>query len=296
MGSHFKLRDRACEAAAAAARTVKRGAASSPNVKRMDLTPLLEHIERNLAGDLSLAALAQRGGFSPYHFHRLFHAEVGEPPKQYVRRLRLERAATRLKLSRRSVTDIAFDAGYATHEAFTRAFGDRFGVAPRSFRAALPERQLPPGFAPRIERVAARRVAFLRHVGPYDQTAETFEQLTTWAQRRGLRRETMLALYWDDQDITAAEQTRCEVALVVDASVEGDREVRVRVLCGGDHAVFEQTGEVPERRSFYEAAFRTWLPSIGRRPANAPPFEEYAATAAGADQSSARIHIPLRPR
>lgn len=262
----------------------------------MDLTPLLEHIERNLAGDLSLAALARRGGFSPYHFHRLFHAEVGEPPKQYVRRLRLERAATRLKLSQRSVTDIAFDAGYETHEAFTRAFGARFGVAPQRFRAALRECALPPGFAPRIERLPARRIAFLRHVGPYDQTPATFARLAAWAAAGGLLRETMLALYWDDQDITAAKQTRCEVALVVGAAVEGDREVRIGELRGGDYAVFEQTGEVAERRSLYEAAFRTWLPSIGRRPANAPPFEEYAVGARGVDQATARIHIPLRPR
>src|SRR5262245_22149980 len=180
------------------ARTVKRPSILSPRVTSMNLTAVLEYIERNLAGDLSLQALARRGGVSPYHFHRLFHAAVGEPPKRYVRRLRLESAATRLKLSRRSVTEVAFGVGYDTHEGFTRAFGAHFGVSPRCFRAALPEPELPAGFAPRIEARPRRRIAFLRYVGPYDRTAGAFARLAAWAAARGLLGGSMLAVYRDD--------------------------------------------------------------------------------------------------
>jgi AraC family transcriptional regulator len=61
-----------------------------------DRVRVLEHVEANLAGDRSLKVLARGRGVSPYHFHRVFHAAVGEAPKQYLRRLRLEVAATRL--------------------------------------------------------------------------------------------------------------------------------------------------------------------------------------------------------
>jgi AraC family transcriptional regulator len=262
----------------------------------MNLKAVLEYIEGNLAGDLSLQTLARRGGLSPYHFHRRFHAAVGEPPKRYVRRLRLERAATRLKLSRRSVTDVAFAAGYATHEAFTRAFARQFGVSPQRFRATLPMRNLPAGFAPRLVRLPARRIAYLRYVGPYDRTLEAFERLARWAAARGVLGDSMLGFFWDDQDITAAAQTRCQVALVVDERVEGEGDIAVREQPAREYAVFDHAGEVPERRSYYEAAFRIWLPSIGRVPANAPPFEEYPVTHRGIEQGSTRIYIPLRPR
>jgi len=255
----------------------------------------LEHIERNLAGDLSIEALARRFGLSPYHFHRRFRARVGEPPKRYVRRLRLEGAAARLKLSSCSVTEIAFAAGYATHEAFTRAFHARFGVSPLRFRAALAGRDVPAGFLPRIARLPARRVAWVRHVGPYDRAAESFERLAAWAARRGLRGGAMLGVYWDDQDITAPEQTRCDVGLFVGERVSGEGEVGVREFPGGDHAVFHHAGDVPERRRLYEIAFRSWLPSIGRQPSGAPPFEVYARSARGADQAATHVHIPLRP-
>ncbi len=59
---------------------------------------------------------------------------VGESLKAHVRRLRLERAAHRLKGSDQAVTRIAFDAGYETHESFTRAFRAMFGESPSGFR------------------------------------------------------------------------------------------------------------------------------------------------------------------
>jgi len=56
------------------------------------LLSTLVHIQTNLEDDLSLGMLAERVGFSTYHFHRLFRDALGEPVKEYVRRLRLEKA------------------------------------------------------------------------------------------------------------------------------------------------------------------------------------------------------------
>jgi AraC family transcriptional regulator len=84
----------------------------------------------------SLATLAARAGWSPFHLHRAFRAMVGETPKQYTLRLRLERAAARLASSDASVLDIALDAGFSSHEVFTRAFGRYFGRTPTAYRAS----------------------------------------------------------------------------------------------------------------------------------------------------------------
>ena len=63
-------------------------------------------IERDLDATFSLPELADHACLSPFHFHRLFTAVVGEPPAEYVRRLRLERAAHELSTSHRAVADI----------------------------------------------------------------------------------------------------------------------------------------------------------------------------------------------
>jgi AraC family transcriptional regulator len=84
---------------------------------------VLVFIQRHLDEDVLLEELAEVACFSPYHFHRIFRGMIGESVKGYVRRLRLERAAQRLKNSARSITDIAFEAGYEAHESFTRHSG-----------------------------------------------------------------------------------------------------------------------------------------------------------------------------
>src|SRR5215471_18430069 len=95
---------------------------------------VLVHIQKNLDSQVSLEELAGIASFSPFHFHRIFSGMVGESVKEHVRRLRLERAAHRLRFAGQPVTEIALDAGYETHESFTRAFGVMFGEPPIEFR------------------------------------------------------------------------------------------------------------------------------------------------------------------
>jgi AraC family transcriptional regulator len=86
--------------------------------------------------NVSLEALAAKAGWSPFHFHRAFRKVVGETPKQYMLRCRLERAAARLATGSDSIVGIAADAGFASHEVFTRAFRRQFGVTPSAYRRA----------------------------------------------------------------------------------------------------------------------------------------------------------------
>jgi AraC family transcriptional regulator len=80
----------------------------------------------NLDQALDVHALALGAALSPFHFHRVFRGMVGETPIELHRRLRLERAAWCLRHQETPVTEIAFAAGYETHESFTRAFRLRY--------------------------------------------------------------------------------------------------------------------------------------------------------------------------
>ncbi|MCZ7439113.1 AraC family transcriptional regulator [Micromonospora sp. WMMC241] len=84
------------------------------------------------------AGLAARAHLSRFHFDRLVAAATGEPPGALRRRLLLERAAYRLVTSDRTVLDIAVEAGYGSHEAFTRAFQRSYGFAPTAVRRHRP--------------------------------------------------------------------------------------------------------------------------------------------------------------
>ena len=87
------------------------------------------------ADDASLGALARRAHRSRFALHRTVRAVIGETPQRYVTRVRLDRAATALLLSRRTIAAIASDYGYASHEVFTRAFRRQFGMPPVTMRA-----------------------------------------------------------------------------------------------------------------------------------------------------------------
>jgi AraC family transcriptional regulator len=96
----------------------------------------LRRVADGLDEALDLDALAAPACMAPLHFHRVFRGLVGETPLQLHRRLRLERAAWQLAAQRdATVLRIALEAGYETHESFTRAFAAAFGRTPVEHRA-----------------------------------------------------------------------------------------------------------------------------------------------------------------
>jgi AraC-like DNA-binding protein len=83
------------------------------------LLPLLVHIQAHMEEDLSLHALSRKAGLSPFYLQRLFKALIGETPKAYTSRLRLERGAFRLLVHDSNVLDIALECGFQSHETFS---------------------------------------------------------------------------------------------------------------------------------------------------------------------------------
>jgi AraC family transcriptional regulator len=98
------------------------------------LQPVLEFAAEHLDEDVSLMALANRAGLSPFHLHRVFSATVGETPKQFTLRLRLDRAALLLLTGEDSMLNVALSCGFRSHETFCRAFRRRFGIRPKAYR------------------------------------------------------------------------------------------------------------------------------------------------------------------
>jgi AraC family transcriptional regulator len=104
-----------------------------------ELSRAIEYIEAHLDGPFRLAETAREAGMSAFHFSRVFASVTGEPASGYARKRRLTKAADRLLSSGDDIIDIAFDAGFDSQEAFTRAFRRWYGVPPARFRRrALP--------------------------------------------------------------------------------------------------------------------------------------------------------------
>ena len=262
---------------------------------------VLVHIQQHLDENLELDELARIAHFSPYHFHRVFRGMVGEGVAEHVRRLRLERAAQRLKFTDSPVTHVALDAGYETHEAFTRAFRGMFGEPPSRFREvhqALPQAVAPSGvhyspegsvdaFNPiekgadvmdvRIEKIEPKRVAFMRHVGPYQEVGATWQRMMQFAGMRGLfGPHTMcMGLCHDDPEVTPPDKIRYDVCLAVRDDFQPEGDVGVQEVFGGEYAVTRMHGPYEQLAQLYAELCGQWLPANGREPRSAPTVEVY---------------------
>jgi len=91
-------------------------------------------VERNSSGELSLPSVAEACGVSRSHLSNAFGSTTGWPIMKYLRARRLTRAAETLAQGAPDILAVALDVGYGSHEAFTRAFRDQFGVTPEGVR------------------------------------------------------------------------------------------------------------------------------------------------------------------
>ena len=100
------------------------------------LDKLVWQSEFRLNEDLSLRQLADQCAVSIYHMSRVFRLATGISPMTYVRARMLSKAAHAIAYHDSSILTIALDCGYGSHEAFTRAFANYFGVLPSTVRKA----------------------------------------------------------------------------------------------------------------------------------------------------------------
>ncbi len=91
-------------------------------------------IESHFETDISLDDIAEAAGLSRYHLSRVFGLVTGHSISTYIRARRLSNAAPSLVSGSSSILEVALGAGYGSHEAFTRAFRDQFGMTPEAVR------------------------------------------------------------------------------------------------------------------------------------------------------------------
>jgi AraC family transcriptional regulator len=128
----------------------------------------------------------------------------------------------------------------------------------------------------RIETIAPLRVAFIRHVGPYDQVRPVFERLAAWAARRGSRVDPLLlGLAHDNPRITPAGRLRFDCCIEVGANVRAEGDVGVTEVCGGEYATAVHRGPFDGLAETYGWLALDFMPRHGRSMRMAPCVEIY---------------------
>lgn len=252
---------------------------------RAQLLRVTAHIHDHLAEPLDLAELAVVADLSPFHWHRIYHALMGETAAATVRRLRLHQASGYLAQTALTVTEIARRCGYPNAQSFTRAFRQTFGQSPQTWRTtrtdALPWRTAmatqADGWPVTVREVPAIEVAGLPHRGSYMRIGRAFETAQIRFAAQGLmRRDTRwLAQYRDDPFAYPEAQLHSLAGFSLPPGADVEPPLQRCTLGGTPCAVLRYRGPYPNMRDAYQWLYGTWLIASGHRVADQPVFEEY---------------------
>jgi AraC family transcriptional regulator len=257
-----------------------------------DVDPIakaLWHIESRPAEDLSLEAIAATAGVSRFYLSRAFTEVIGRPVVAYARARRLSLAALALADDAKDILSLALEAGYGSHEAFTRAFRNQFGVTPEQVRGARDVSNLdlvepfrmgpsntsplaPPRFADRdllllvgyAQRhacadksgISGQWMRFAPHIGAVknQKGADAYGAVTNHDDAGNFD-------YFAAVEVTDFEDLPAEYA-------------RLRVPAQR-YAVFNFNDHISAISAAFSWIWGTWLPGSGHTPSDAPVLERY---------------------
>ncbi|WP_026972746.1 AraC family transcriptional regulator [Aliagarivorans marinus] len=274
------------------------------------LRPVLRYLEANFASPAKLEDIAAMAYLSPYHFHRVFKASVGEPLNSYVRRLRLEAAAHALFYNKKPVTEVALDVGFASSQAMAKALQQHFGLTASQFKncesteaftALMRDSKIghllrkngnvlfpPPAYTDstnplvkrsntmQIEQFQAVRLAYIRVTGPYgvgyDQPSD---KLYRWADSQGLAEGQCMFLYLDNPEVTPEDKCRTDICITVPADTQASGDIELQDFPGGSYAVIR--GSITDKSQYqtYWDALMSQVVEQGLAVDERPCFELY---------------------
>jgi AraC family transcriptional regulator len=273
---------------------------------------VLAYIESHLEEELSLEEMAKIARISPYHFHRLFHAYMGETLADHVRRLRLQYAAERLQFSDAPITDIALDAGYETCSSFTKVFHQVMGTSPRRYRKTMQlhlqailkrtDPTLKPLFQPEYVHREEETILFVRRVGDYNETPRlAYEILIAYLQQKKIARDQIKTYYsiaLDSPKVIDRSKCRFDACVSLFHPLPPQGEVGQKTLPAGYFAVFTHRGPYSKIENTYEEIFRSWYPSSNACIADQITFCEHIRaweTGIAEEDRITKLYVPIEP-
>lgn len=247
---------------------------------------VIDFIGKHLDEELELDELCRIACFSKYHFHRLFTAYTGLPLMNYIKWLRLKRAAHQLIVHKEeTIINIALDAGFESHESFSRAFKQVCGQSPSEFRRERNWESFenPPQpmhikgekiMTITIKELPAKRVAVMEHHGDPMRLSDTLDKLITWAKAQPINLKPKAGEafgfgYHDPREVTP-EEFRFDLALSVPQDFKLNDQVTERTLPAGRYAVTMHKGSRDNIGDTIYSIYRDWLQQSGEELGDLP--------------------------
>ena len=235
------------------------------------LNLIIEHINNNLDSKIDLKTLAELSNVSPFHFHRISRALLGEPIGAYISRTRLEQAAKMVRYSDLKMEVIAYHVGFETPSSLSKAFKAHFGISPTLYRKdklfTLKKTNIVEITLnikkPKIETIEDQQCLYYRMQGAYQTLDYPNAWKKLWGQIKAQKLFTKgiqhIGLPYDDPKVTDEDKIRYDACLIIHKDAKPTGDIGVKTLKGGKFAVFLYQGSYKYFAEIYDYIFNEWL-------------------------------------
>ena len=235
----------------------------------------ISYIMAHLAEDIRVEDVANHCHFSKFHFCRMFKRETGESVYAFIKRLKMDQSAFRLKVEKdRLITDIGLEFGYSSSN-YSSVFKKHRQVSPVEFRKELLTEPVSHPFTAQevefqsfeaynaqieIRELEDFRVIYERYIGNYILLKE---QWTRFIEKyKAYQNETtrFIERSYDDPTITLVDQCLYDICMTVDEDCNLEN---VGIVRGGKFAVYRFEGYISDIFVTFQGLFSVWLPESG---------------------------------
>ncbi|OSI12801.1 AraC family transcriptional regulator [Neisseria canis] len=248
----------------------------------------LDYLHRHFRQNINLNRVAEEASLSPYHWHRIYRAVMGETVHETVKRLRLHYAAELLVSTQKPVAEIARECGYSGNtQSFERIFRQAYGLAPGAYRMQphapyhhQSSSTCPPANRPPIEitTIEPLPIALVPHNGSYMRIGRSFELIEGLLTLRGLLPAPdarFFGIYFNDPACTPEQELRAQAAIFLNTAQHSfDPPIQSGTIAGGRYAVYPYQGPYSNLEQAY-TWFYSELLNTPYQVRDAPCFEEY---------------------
>jgi AraC family transcriptional regulator len=255
------------------------------------VTEVLQYINNNIGGDLSVKTLSSHFGISFFHFHRILRAALDEPLGSYIDRDRLETAVKLIRYSNDTLSEIATNIGFNDLSSFSKAFSKEFGISPNEYRNDIntilnthidfyfDKNAIVGNLKPKIINVSDKMVYYIQLKTKYgsDVVYKAWDELEDFAAKNKLFgwRPEFFAIYYDDPDIIPIDECISDVCFSSRKEVKLSGSVNSKLITGGKYAVFRYKGSYEHLWNLYVAIYKDWLMCTDFKLRDCPSIEKY---------------------
>lgn len=270
------------------------------------INSMVEYINNHLSETIDLDRLAEMSGFSPWHFHRIVKAFLGEPIGAFIVRMRTETAARLLRYSDIPVQEISWRVGYDVPSSLSKVFKQFYGISPNGYRNNKDYIIMRPvevrhdlKIEIEVQEIPVKQIAYIRLSGSYMSLdyCSAWQRLWQFVKEQNLFSEEIehVCVYHNDPKVTEPDKLRTDVCLVLPKLAEAKGEVGVKPLAGGKYAVFRYQGSYEYLKSVYDTIYASLLPEKGYKLADLPGYEKYLNNPAdtASEDLVTEIYIPI---